>query len=285
MPPKRKPQVLGDADINTVHAKKPRSRRQPKAATQKDVENEQVEEEVIENATNPLGLPELPIFMPKPRKHQNHHDAAPQIGGMDGACPWQVFGLIFTSEIFELLAANTNSYALNQQAKEWKETTGPKIQIFMGLIIWMGTMRLPSVRDYWDTSNGDQYERWVGKMSRNRFELLKRNFHVAHPDKDCTGKRWWRKVEPLASHCRDIFQKIYLPSSQPSIDEQMAQFGGHSSHTIKLPNKPIDQGYGMFTTADHGYTIDFTFQESKDSWAFLPQPPVSFGLNNTSRMV
>ena len=37
----------------------------------------------------------------------------------------------------------------------------------------------------------------------------------------------------------------------------MKAFTGRSVHTIKMPNKPIKEGYKMWALADHGYTQDF----------------------------
>lgn len=290
MPPKRRNEALVEIDPNVVPVQTPKRTRRKRViepVAEGDGDENSATEVTVSNKNTlpPLGLPELPVFAPKPRTHQNHHDAEPLLeADIDGTCPAKLFELVFTPAMLQVLSDNTNQYAHDRGVKQWKDTSPAKLRVFLGLIIWMGTMRLTSIRDYWSKADGDRYEQWVGKMSLNRYHLLIRNFHVAPPG-DYTGNNWWRKTEPLASHCRTVFQQIFLPSSKASIDEQMARFSGRSSHTIKLPSKPIDQEYRMFTLADSGYTYNFTFQESRTSWLFIPSPPCSLGLNNTSSMV
>jgi len=39
----------------------------------------------------------------------------------------------------------------------------------------------------------------------------------------------------------------------------MVAFTGRSQHTLKMPNKPIDEGYKIYAICDHGYTYGFEF--------------------------
>jgi len=66
-------------------------------------------------------------------------------------------------------------------------------------------------------------------------------------------------MEPLASHLRRCFQKLYLPGSNVAFDEMMVLFKGRSLHTIKMPSKPIDQGYKIYALCEKGYTYSFLF--------------------------
>jgi hypothetical protein len=64
---------------------------------------------------------------------------------------------------------------------------------------------------------------------------------------------FWNKVEPLASHIRDISKRVYTPGSHVTIDEAMLAFWGRTMHTTKLKNKPIKEGYKNWLLAEHGY--------------------------------
>ena len=102
-------------------------------------------------------------------------------------------------------------------------------------------------------------------MSLNRFQQVKRYFHIAAlvamycSTTRCTISKkktpiaalpkereeeplWWMKVEPLASSVHSKCQQLMVPSTQVAIDEMMVLFCGRSHHTVKMPNKPISQG-------------------------------------------
>jgi hypothetical protein len=82
---------------------------------------------------------------------------------------------------------------------------------------------------------------------------------------------WWSKVEPVFRQVREASVLYYTPSSNVSIDECMIRCFGRSSHTYKMPDKPIPQGYKLFALADHGYI-----------WKFLPASRTK-GLIETAR--
>jgi hypothetical protein len=44
--------------------------------------------------------------------------------------------------------------------------------------------------------------------------------------------------------------------SKFSVDEMMIRFGGRSSHTARLKNKPIKEGYKILVVCDSGVTLD-----------------------------
>jgi hypothetical protein len=67
------------------------------------------------------------------------------------------------------------------------------------------------------------------------------------------------KLEPLSSHICEVSKKIYLPSSNVSIDEMIARFSGRSPHTFRIKNKPNPEGYKILSLCDYGYTYTFMF--------------------------
>jgi hypothetical protein len=68
---------------------------------------------------------------------------------------------------------------------------------------------------------------------------------------------YYTKVEPLLSHICDTSKKLYIPSSNVSVDEMMVRFSGCSNHTIRIRGKPTPEGYKIFALCDHGYTYTF----------------------------
>lgn len=50
-----------------------------------------------------------------------------------------------------------------------------------------------------------------------------------------------------------------MPSTSITIDEMMVRFGGKTKHMVRIPNKPIMEGYKVFAICDHGYTLNWRF--------------------------
>lgn len=97
-------------------------------------------------------------------------------------------------------------------------------------------------------------------MALKHFEQIKRYLHISRPaEQQKNTKLWWYKLEPLASSFDKASQKYYRPGSNISIDQIMIRCFGRTKHTVKMPNKPIEQGYKIFVFAEHGYIWIFTW--------------------------
>ncbi|EDN09363.1 predicted protein [Histoplasma mississippiense (nom. inval.)] len=72
-----------------------------------------------------------------------------------------------------------------------------------------------------------------------------------------------QKLEPLYSNFHAACRKYYNPGSNLSIDEMMIRFFGRSKYTVKMPQKPIKQGYKVFGLGEQGYL--WTFSMSNDN--------------------
>ncbi len=57
----------------------------------------------------------------------------------------------------------------------------------------------------------------------------------------------------MASTFHKASQDYYISDFNLAIDELMIQCHGRTSHSVKMPNKPIKQGYKVFALAEHGY--------------------------------
>ena len=120
-------------------------------------------------------------------------------------------------------------------------------------------------------------------MSLNRFEQLKRYFHVSDPRLELDSGHWYEKLEPLASVLRQRFRQYYLPATKVAIDEMVVRFCGRSRHTLKIRNKPIKEGYKIFALCDHGYTYGFLWYSSTEGIAELTS--TASDISSTSKAV
>ena len=79
--------------------------------------------------------------------------------------------------------------------------------MFIRAIIYMGIYEEPSLAMYWNTdiNKGPLYT-LPHHISLHRFEQIKRYYYISCSESDIragydlpTNKRWWYKLEPLAS--------------------------------------------------------------------------------------
>ncbi|KAH0602615.1 uncharacterized protein H6S33_008696 [Morchella sextelata] len=183
--------------------------------------------------------------------------------------PLDIFEFFWIPEILHSLSENTNAYYAVQRkshaCRKWKPTTAQEIGVFLGLLIAMGVNRCKSPNDLWRKTSGIRiyvpvWKRPVSKaMGNNRFFQIKQYFHVSPPSSVIGPDNWWEKLEPLSSKMRESCKRYYLPSTSVTVDEMMIRFGGRSKHTVRMPNKPITEGYKVFAICDHGYTINWRF--------------------------
>ena len=89
-----------------------------------------------------------------------------------------------------------------------------------------------------------------------RFEQIKRYFYISLPPSTTAripSLQWHLKLEPLASMLYTKFQTYVILGQNVSFDEMMVPFSGRSMHTLKMPNKPIKEGFKLWALYDQGY--------------------------------
>jgi len=225
-------------------------------------------------ATQPLPtLPPVPEFEPLVQQRHNRVACYPPEFNLNGSA-LDYFQLFFDNSIFQLLAENTNNYASfkgagNAGSRPWKSTTPAELKIFFGIIIYMGVFPSSQVSDYWKHDESFPYHRIGMYLSQNRFEQLKRYFHISPPYQHLPRAQWYEKFQPLASLLATKYQSLLVPESEVAVDEMMIQFTGRSVHTTLIRGKPIPQGYKVLALCDHGYTYSFLFTSRADSFAEL----------------
>jgi hypothetical protein len=206
--------------------------------------------------------------------------------GLDLDSPDAIFTLFISEDIFQRFSQSTNEYAAqqgqSQSKRAWKDTNINDIKVFFGILIYMGVNLLPCIPDYWQQDEEEALHRPRFCMGLKRFEQIRRYLHVSPPDQRPEHKQWWYKLEPLASSFDQAAQRYYQPGSNVSIDETMIRCFGRTKHTVKMPSKPIKQGYKIFALAEHGYIWTFTW--SSRLWGIVDLFKYT-GLSPTASMV
>ena len=177
------------------------------------------------------------------------------------------FFLFFTSALLQLVVDETNRYAaqcLGEKFQYWEELSVQELKEYLGFMILMGVVRLPSIADYWRTDEAFHYAPLAGRISKNHFFDIQRYLHFvdnrtlqtptsAHYDK-------LGKIRPIINILCDKFSSTYHLHREISVDEAMIPFNGRSTMKQYMPKKPVRRGLKVWVLADahNGYvsTID-----------------------------
>lgn len=143
----------------------------------------------------------------------------------------------------------TNAYAadcMGESFDRWQQVTVDELCAYMGFMILMGLVKLPSIYDYWKRDEVYHYGPIADKISRDRFFELHRYLHFVDnsllpepgsPEYDKLGK-----VQPIITNLCTAFAATYTPGKHISIDEAMIPFKGRSSLKQYMPKKPVRRG-------------------------------------------
>ncbi|KAL7880514.1 hypothetical protein SRHO_G00027680 [Serrasalmus rhombeus] len=92
--------------------------------------------------------------------------------------PFEYFKRYIPDEIFNLMADNTNVYALQSATRCFKPTSSGEIRTLIGLHLAMGVMKMPRVSMYWEA--GMDIGIFQNTMPRDRFFQLRSHLHLVN---------------------------------------------------------------------------------------------------------
>lgn len=196
-------------------------------------------------------------YQPITHSHPYHGSSVrlPDSLKLDNVQPLGIFSLFFNAEQLDIIVTNTNAYGSRHRNDDWNLVTLNEIKIWTGMIIYMGVNKASSLRDYWNKNTKHPIHSIQNKITRRRFELVKRYIHISHPDADIDS--YYDKMEPLMSHVRETSKKYYIPDSKVSVDEMMVRFSGRSGDTVRMKGKRTPQGFKIVSLCDSGFTYTF----------------------------
>jgi hypothetical protein len=123
----------------------------------------------------------------------------------------------------------TNTLANSSRFRLWErqgKVTLSEIKGFLAVILNMGLVRKPSIKDYWQKRFGSTNTPWCRKMfSRNRFQLIYRFFHLVNNrvtpqrNSDFYDPVAWFK--PIMQHANNVFKRYISPNRELSVDEAL----------------------------------------------------------------
>jgi hypothetical protein len=202
--------------------------------------------------------------------------------------PIEYFLTIFTEEIFQLMATETNRYATqffdspvdflpaNSRFLAWSETSADEMKAYVGLQILMGLCSKPKLSDYWALHGTDGTPFFREVMSRNRYQLLNSFIHFNDNElrvpRGGVGYDPLFKIRTLVDLIRPLSSAIYIPERELSVDESMKKFTGRIYFRQYMPNKPTRWGIKLWSICESrtGYLLDWDVYTGKDNNPVAP---------------
>ena len=139
----------------------------------------------------------------------------------------------YLTKFLETLVVNANTYAAEKRARDpvkerekhvrgWKPVDLRELQCWIGIIIYMGIVNIPAVKDYWRSGLYPEHGR-TPYLSATRFEQNKRYFHISASNMtlDPEKQSWHYMVDPLLNQLPQASQHYHLPSTNIPLDEAM----------------------------------------------------------------
>ena len=174
------------------------------------------------------------------------------------------YKLFVTNDLIESILEQTQLYNewrnINCSRRKVKEISNDEIRKVIGIVLYMGIIKLPQRRMYWSPKT--RVDLIASAMSINRFEeivsVLHFNDNNKLPKRDSPLYNRGFKVQPIIDHFRAKFSILATPETYMSVDEQIVPFKGAHSLKRYLPKKPKKWGYKMWAMAGiSGYVYDF----------------------------
>ncbi len=146
------------------------------------------------------------------------------------------------------------------------EISEKDLELFLGICLLSGIWKFPRERTYWQKGSvTGGCPAVANAMSRNRFEEIKSNLHLADNSAiDLTDRLF--KVRGFFEMFNRKLQQFGIFDDHLSVDEEMVPYYGPHSLKQCMLQKPIRFGYKLFVLAtSRGYPLAFFVYEGKVS--------------------
>ena len=203
--------------------------------------------------------------------------------------------LLFTADLITTIVNNTNNYATEtildseDMRENWLPTNAEEIMAFLGVVIFMGIVKLLKVSMYFSADPRIHQVAVASVFSRNRFFQLLKYLHVSSPTavpaREHPDYKLYR-VKPLIDTLSRTFQEMYNPHREQSIDEAMVKYKGRIKFLQYMPMKPCKRGIKIWCRCDphNGYLSQFEIYTGKDD-AHENQASAREGRTQTPRVL
>jgi len=166
-------------------------------------------------------------------KYTNKPGINPQITGL--RTPIEFFQLFYSDYIFQEICHLTDKYYQSRRnrkqdsshKRKWRNPDLSTMKSFFGILLFMGIVKKPSLKDYWAKNDlfGTPYLNDL--MSLDHFLQIRRNLHFVDED-NCDKKDFLYKVRDFIDYMLVVSRSLYNPEKVLTVDEAMIKFNGRS---------------------------------------------------------
>ena len=132
----------------------------------------------------------------------------PPLFEIEDNSPLEYFRRYFDSELIKQIVNETNLYSVQQTTKS-VNTNVSEMEQFIGVLIYMGIVVMPSYVDYWAQSS--RCEKITNIFSLKRFQKLRRYLHFTNNENAVNSNDRLFKIRPvldaIVGKCRNIQQQ------------------------------------------------------------------------------
>ena len=177
-----------------------------------------------------------------------------------------IFSDLLPDGFIQLMVRETNRYAdqwfasiggrdalsPSARARSWKDTNEEEMSAFLGTILFMGLVKLPTYQLYW--ANNWMLDIGMKVISRDRFLSILSFLHCANneemPRRDTPNFDKIFKIREVLEMFVASWQEHYYPAREVAVDETVIGFSGTVSFLQYNPNKPHKWGITVWSAAE-----------------------------------
>lgn len=179
-------------------------------------------------------------------------EATLETGDFDGYKPSDFFRLFLNDDLLAEISKETNRYG-SCKHEIFTHTNPDELMTFIGLCLYMGNVRLPTLRHYWSTKR--MYANMCPSiMPRDRFETLLGSLHFCNNEELDKSDRLF-KIRSVLDNFNNVACTSIVPERNIAIDESIVPFRGRLAFKQYIPNKKHKFGVKLFKVCvKGGYT-------------------------------
>ena len=220
---------------------------------EEEKEEEKKEERAVEEQQDGWSAQLHDIEVPLPRLRHLQNRLPPP-----NTTAFQLLQHFLPQQLMNEFAQHTNAAAPH----DWRHTTAEELYAFLGVHIFMGIDRLPSIEMYWSATY--QHSTITSVFSRDRFKELLRYFRVVPAPVAAAPRNPIPHVRALAEKLNASFAAHFTPTQHLTLDEAMAAYKGRATNKQYIPSKPHKWGYKIYCLASENYLLHFQVYEGKE---------------------
>ena len=148
----------------------------------------------------------------------------------------------------QYIAANVNNLKPYSQVRNWKDTDINEMYTFLGIVFLMGIVHKPRMSMYWSSDDVYSTPIFAQLISRDRFLLILRFFHLCNNEAVVATNPPDRlyKIRQLSEMIERRCEEVYYPKRELCVDESLVLFKGRLSFKQFIRTKRARFGVKLY---------------------------------------